>query len=278
MLDGFLLCHPVMNKKEEAKYLEKEWKGMNIHLKDFLETGDQEALHRFRVQIKKLRALLCFFEDTSNQSGLLKGFKPVRKIFKAAGHIRDAYTNLQLSESCAIKNEYFESGQKKIIEDGINEFRHNDKKFKRNIKNACKHLKKRLPGVENHSIADYYKKQLQQVAANLAVSGFTEGMHTNRKLIKILIYNHKLAEKALNGILPFNTTYLDKLQDTIGKWHDNFVAAQLFSSPELNDKPVVTRIKRKNAVIKRRINSLADDFLRKATTAEETEDKNLIKK
>jgi len=43
-----------MKKKEEAKYLEKEWIEMNIHLKNFLKTGDQEALHRFRVQIKKV--------------------------------------------------------------------------------------------------------------------------------------------------------------------------------------------------------------------------------
>jgi CHAD domain-containing protein len=70
-----------MKKKEEAKYLEKEWIEMNIHLKSFLKTGDQEALHRFRVQIKKLRAMLSLFEDASKQPGLLKGFKPVRKIF-----------------------------------------------------------------------------------------------------------------------------------------------------------------------------------------------------
>ena len=263
-----------MKKKEEGKYLDKEWDEMNIYLKSFLETGDQEALHRFRVQIKKLRAMLSLFEDTSSQPGLLKGFKPVRKIFKSAGQIRDAHINLQLSESYDIKNETFEASQQKIIEEGTNEFRRSGKKFIKNIKTAYKQLKKQLPEVENNSIADYYKKQLQQIAANLAVSGFTEDMHTNRKLIKILVYNHKLAEKAFNGSLLFNTVYLDKLQDTIGKWHDNIVAAQLFSSPELNDKPVVTKIKRKNAGIKRNITLLKEDFLKKATTIEASKDKN----
>src|SRR5579862_614763 len=123
-----------MKKKEEAKYLDKEWKEMNTHLACFLETGDQEALHKFRVQIKKLRAMLSLFEDTSNQPGLLKDFKAVRKIFKYAGHIREAHTNLQLGKLYHLKNDAFESGQQKIIEEGTNEFQNNGKKFIKNIK------------------------------------------------------------------------------------------------------------------------------------------------
>jgi len=266
-----------MKKKEEAKYLDKEWVAMDTHLKNFLKTGDQEELHKFRVQIKKLRAMFILFGDTSNQPGLLKEFKPVRKVFKYAGTIRDAHTNLQLSEVYGIKNEAFETGQQKIIAEGIAQFQSNGKKFTKTISDAYKQLKKHLPAVNNSSIAAYYKRQLREIATNLAVSGFTEDMHTNRKLIKILVYNYKLSEKALNGSLSFNKEYLDKLQETIGKWHDNIVAAQLFSSPELNDKPVVTKINRKNAGIKRNITSLAEDFMKKATTVEVSPDNNQMK-
>ena len=258
-----------MKKKKEIKHLDKEWKAMNAHLANFLETGDQEALHKFRVQIKKLRAMVSLFEDASDQPGLLKGFKPVRKIFKHAGNIRDAHMNLQLAEMYAIKNEAFALSQQRIIEGGAVEFRQNGKKFTRAIKQAHKLLKKGLPAIGNHAIAGYYTKQLRAIATNLAVSGFTEDMHTNRKLIKILLYNHKLAENALNGAVPFNAPYLDKLQEAIGKWHDNVVAEQLFSSAGLNDKPVVSKIKRKNAGIKRIITSLAVDFMKKAATIEE---------
>jgi len=254
-----------MKKKEEAKYFDKEWKEMSTHLKTFLTSSDQEELHKLRVQIKKLRAMLIFFEGTSKQHGLLKDFKSVRKIFKYAGHIRDAYTNLQLSKRYNLKNEAFETGQQKIIEDGMLEFHNNGKKFIKNINNAYKQLKKQLPKIDNSSIAGYYKMQLEQIAANLVVSEFTEDMHTNRKLIKILMYNHKLADKALNGSLHLNAAYLNKLQEAIGKWHDNIVATQLFSSPELNDKPIVTRINRLNAAVKRNISLLADDFLKKST-------------
>ncbi len=259
-----------MKKKEEVKYLDKEWQEMNARLKAFLETGDQEALHKFRVQIKKLRAMLLLFEQTSKENGLLKNFKPVRKIFKYAGNIRDAHTNLQLSERYKLKNEQFEISQQKIIDEGTTEFQSKGEEFLKDIKTAHKKLKKQLHKVNDSHIAAYYKDQLEQIATNLTVFGFNEDMHTNRKLIKILVYNHKLAGHALDGKIPFNIVYLDKLQEAIGKWHDNLLAEELFSLPELNDKPIVTKIKRLNTGVKRSIARLAEDFLNKATTLENT--------
>jgi len=239
---------------------------MNTRLKTFLETGDQEDLHKFRVQIKKLRAMLLLFEHTSKENELLKNFKPVRKIFKHAGNIRDAHINLGLSERYKLKNELFETSQQKIIEEGTLEFHSKGGEFIKDIKTAHRKLKKQLHKVDDGEIAAYYKNQLEQIATNFKVSGFTEDMHTNRKLIKILVYNHKLAGYALDGKVPFNVSYLDKLQEAIGKWHDNLLAEQLFSSPELNDKSIVTKIKRVNSGVKRSITILAEDFLQKATT------------
>jgi len=257
-----------MKIKEEAKYIDKEWDAMHARLKAFLETGDQEDLHKFRVQIKKLRAMLFLFEHTSKEHTLLKYFKPVRKIFKQAGNIRNAHVNLELSAKYHFKNVQFELGQQQIIAEGTDAFRSSGATFIKAIDNARKRLKKQLHKLDDSQIAGYYKSQLEKIAANLAVSGFNEDMHTNRKLIKILVYNHKLAEKALNGSLQFNMDYLDKLQEAIGKWHDNLLAEQLFSTPELNDKLIVSKIKRVNANVKRSITALAKDFLTKATTAE----------
>ncbi len=257
-----------MKKKEEAKFLNKEWKEMNVHLIGFMESGDQEELHQFRVQIKKLSAMLGLFEHASRQHGLLKEFKPVRKIFKHAGNIRDAHTNLQLSSRYALKNEAFEASQQKIIELGILEFRENAKKYLKNVRETHKHLKKQLPHIENNSIEEFYKKQLDQIANSLETPKFTDEMHNNRKLIKILLYNRKIADKTLNGSLSFNAAYLDRLQNSLGDWHDNVMAAELFASPEVNDKPVATLIKRKNNGLKRKIRLMANNFMKKATTVE----------
>jgi CHAD domain-containing protein len=257
-----------MKKKEELKYLDREWKAIKSHLKSFSETGNQEDLHKLRVQVKKVRAMLYLFEDTTGNNGLLKNFKPVRKIFKHAGSIRDAHINLQLSEQYQLKNEGFETGQQQIIEEGTSAFKHKAKVYIKNLKYSFKQVKKNLPHVHNKAIAQYYKKQLDEIAAGMAVGSFTEDMHQNRKLIKILMYNYKLADDALEGHLKFNVAYLDKLQDIIGQWHDNVMAADLFSSPQVNDKTVATKLNRINGAVKRNIKALSDDFLAKATAVE----------
>ena len=212
--------------------------------------------------------MLTLIEETSDKHGLLKAFKPVKEIFKRAGQIRDAHINLQLSAQHNLKNETFENAQYKIITDGINEFKDKEEENLKTIKDCYKHIRKQLVPVKNNSVAAFYQKQLEQIAVTFTIASFGEEMHTNRKMIKVLIYNQKMAGKALNGSLSVNTEYLDKLQSTIGKWHDNVIAAQLFATPELNDKRFVTILNRKNVGVKRRITLLADDFLKKATTAE----------
>jgi len=58
---------------------------------------------------------------------------------------------------------------------------------------------------------------------------------------------------------------LNQLQDHIGDWHDNELAITLFLTPELNEKPVITRIKRQNTRLKKVIAILTKDFWKKAT-------------
>jgi hypothetical protein len=85
------------------------------------------------------------------------------------------------------------------------------------------------------------------------------------------VYNRKIAGKALDGNLSLNNDYLDELQDSIGSWHDTILAIELFSAPELNVKPVVTRIKRQNTRLRKSINELSKDFFERATFKNNTE-------
>ena len=257
-----------MNRKEEAKYLNKEWKRINIHLNMFLETGDQEELHKFRVQIKRLKAMLIMFQHANKKQALLKDFKPLAKIFKLAGNIREAHTNLLLKEKYNIKNESFEVDQQKIIETGIIQFKEKGNRYIKIIKEVQANIKNNLSKIEEETIADFYKNKLQIIAEKLEIPHFNEDLHYSRKIIKTLVYNHKLANKALNGSVAINSDYLDKLQNTIGEWHDNIVAAQLFSASALNDKAIATKIRRKNTSVKKNIINLASDFMNKATQLE----------
>ena len=45
-----------MKRKTEKVYFDELWEGMTNHLKAFIDAGDQEELHLFRVQVKKIGA------------------------------------------------------------------------------------------------------------------------------------------------------------------------------------------------------------------------------
>ncbi len=255
-----------MKKEAELKYFDKEWTDMKKNLKAFLETNDQEHIHKFRVQVKKLRALLILLSHTSKQAALLESFKPVRKIFKKAGIIREAFINLQVAKKYNMDDEAFITEEQEKIITGTTDFKTKGKFYLKKVKKSYKKILHQLMPVPDKDIEAYYNKQLHEIAVNMIVSGFSQDMHNNRKLIKILLYNYKLTCNTLNNSLSININYMDKLQEAIGNWHDNLVTAELLASHELEHKKVITNINRKNAGVKRNITQMADDFLTKATS------------
>lgn len=256
-----------MKKKEEKAYFNDQWNEMVIHLKAFIKTGDQEKLHLFRVQVKKLRAMLELLDTKSANRTLSKDFKPVRKIFKHCGEIRNAFINLQYGQRFQFKNEDFFMKHLQEIEKGTNEVKELGKQYLKTIKAAYDEIGDDLKSVDNRAIVDFYKTKLYNITVALDNLQFNDELHDTRKQIKVLVYNRKIAYDALDGKLQISNDYLDKLQAMIGEWHDNILALELFSSAGFNSKPVISRIKNQNTRLKRSITALAHDFEKKAILA-----------
>ena len=253
-----------MKRKTEKAYFNEEWNDMVGHLNSFIKTGNQDELHQFRVQVKKLRAMLILLDAVSSKNKLTRDFKPVRKIFKQCGLIREAYINMLLTSRYKLNDEEFILGQVNEMEKNILSFKKLAKKHLKTIKSAHADLEHDLKAVDDDSVNEFYKRQLEQIASRLNELQFNESLHDCRKQIKNLVYNRKIAQKALDGKLEIDNDYLDKLQDRIGNWHDNELAMELFSALEKN-KPLITKIKRQNTRLKKSINVLAKDFWGKAT-------------
>jgi len=257
-----------MKKKSEKNHLNEEWERMILHLNGFIDTGDQEQLHRFRVQVKKLRAMLLLLDSHSSKQKLSKDFKPVKKIFRHGGLIREAYLNLLLGGRYQLNNEEFTLTMVNEMEANILDFKNSARKYIKIIKEVHASLEHDLKPVDDDCINEFYKTQLEQIALNLDELQFNDALHNCRKRIKILMYNRKIAEKALEGKLQVNNDYLDKLQNSIGDWHDNELAIVLFASLGEGAKPVIAKIRRQNTRLKKSIQILVKDFWKKATIAE----------
>jgi CHAD domain-containing protein len=261
-----------MKKKDEKAWFNDQWQLMLTHFKGFIKTDDQEELHQFRVQVKKLRAMLELLDTDSSKHPLSRDFKPVRKVFKHLGNIRNAYINLQLGVRYQFENEEFLLGQLYEIEKGTNEVKELAGKYLKTIKLAHSHIEDDLKAVDDDAVLLFYKTKLDQLTTALDHLQFNDELHNARKQIKTLLYNRKIANKALDGKLQINNDYLDKLQGLIGDWHDNILALELFSTAELAYKPVITKIKRQDSRLKRSIAVLVQEFRKKAILVETLEE------
>lgn len=253
-----------MKKKKEKIYFNSQWDEMTDHLKKFIENGEQEELHLFRVQVKKLRAMLELLDTNSAKHPLQKDFKPVRKIFKRCGEIRNAFINLQYGQRFQFKNEDFFMNHLYEIEKGTNEVKELGTQYLKTIKSAYDDIGNDLQHIGDKDIVEFYKTKLYNIASSLDNLQFNDELHATRKQIKTLMYNRKIAQNALDGKLQISNDYLDKLQTLIGDWHDNVLALELFSSAGFNSKPIITKIKSQNTRLKKSITALAHDFNRKA--------------
>ena len=259
-----------MKRKIEKNYVNELWESINSNFEAFVDTGSQENLHQFRVYVKKLRAFIVLLDDALKQDKLARAFKPIKKIFKHAGKIREAYINLQMSSHYDLKNEEFVQLQVNEIEREVINFRLNAKKYQKILKQVYESIGEELQETRNDRINDFYHHQLTHIASTLEKIEFTEVLHDCRKQIKTLVYNRKIVGKALDGKLNFNAEYLDQLQEHIGNWHDTVVAIQLFSAPAFNGQPVIAKIKRQSTRLRKSINELSKDFFIRATFKEST--------
>ncbi|SHM82176.1 CHAD domain-containing protein [Mucilaginibacter sp. OK098] len=249
-----------MKKREERKYFDKEWKGMKSSLIAFFKKEDQEDLHRFRVQVKKLRAFLILSDSAGHQPSLALYFKPVKKIFKEAGEIRNAFMNQELAKEYQTGNNAFISSQCQLQIDATSKFKSMRVKYLKKIKDTHETIKGEIRAISDVHISLFYQNVLQQISGTLTNLKFNEELHDCRKQVKNLMYNHKLIRSGL--AIGFNINYMHQVQTVIGDWHDNALAIELYQG----DKAMVTGLKKQGAKLKRNITSLTKDFFNQATT------------
>lgn len=253
-----------MKKKEEKEYFNNEWKAMRDALRSFLDTGGQDDLHKFRVQVKKIRALLVLADSATGKKQLQKNFKPVRQIFKKAGDIRNAHINLKLAKEYKVEDDAFVIAQNTRMEDAANAFKLKGEKYLEKLKAAHKTIEDRIRPISDTQINLFYSRQLHHISHSLASLRLDDSLHECRKWIKILVYNYKLAEPVIQPKL--NEDYLQDLQTAIGDWHDNILAKDLFTANHISHQAVLARVNRKHAKLENNIKKLAPDFYSQATT------------
>lgn len=249
-----------MKKKEALRPLNKAWKKMKTPLQTFIKSGDQEELHQFRIQVKKLKAMLTLFADEPDNQTIMKKIKPVKTVFKKAGEIRNAHINLKLGEKYQLNDEDFNQHQQKKLDENAAAFKAKGDHYLKAIKKAHLILQNDLQRLHNKTIRKFYRHKLAAIQDFFAQITFNENLHEARKNIKLLLYNQKIAAGATRNKFNLNYAYLDELQQNIGEWHDHNLAIETLSKTDVDEYQAITNLRKSNSELEKTILESGKNF------------------
>lgn len=228
----------MLSKKKQKKFLSKKEKDWLTQLRVFGESGDPEALHQLRLDVKKVKAFVQMVKACSDKRAP-KDFGLLKKMFRQAGKIRDANNSLQLLEHFHSAPAVYKAEQGELRASAAEEFRNHAGQYRKRGKKAGRRLLADIHAIRAGCIKDWYGGRLVRIGVLLTASG--DRLHEARKKIKELLYVERLLPQNIAGEIRLDKDYLEKLQDAIGRWHDIAVIVATYAGREGADSQAMVR-------------------------------------
>jgi CHAD domain-containing protein len=253
----------MLTKKQQRQYLSEKGRQWLDDLTVFGKTQDEEALHRLRLGVKKIKALVRLSETVQGKR-IAKDFHPLKKMFRQAGIIRDAKNQLRLLEQHHLLSTEYKDRQVQRVKAIADDFSRHFKKYHRKGRKAGRRLFGDVRAIRSGPIRRWYANEI--IGTGILLSGSANelhqarDLHQARKKIKTMLYVQKILPQGLVEQLRLDRAYLDELQDAIGKWHDTLVAAADWpAEQQAGERQMVRECREKEQAIR----LLANDFHRK---------------
>lgn len=252
----------MLKKERQQKKFNKAWQSMLAHLLAFCETQKPEDLHRFRVQVKKIKALLLFLQGRSAP-------KQLQSIFRHAGKIRSAHIHLRLLEQYQLANVELKVEQEKIAKTEARRFCSKHRFYIKKLKKTEQSLSGNFCDIDDKSILKLYRNKLEKLSRFFSKNDTSiDKAHENRKKIKNLLYLYNALPTSLALKLQLNTAYLNQVQDAIGQWNDIVSIEELLKKEGFSDKKTIGKLDRRSRKLYAAVRALSDDFERKVILPE----------
>lgn len=224
----------------QKAYLFSHWQEMELHFSLYMKDREMEDLHQMRIHIKKIHALILFIAYLNNSEKIIKNFIPVKKLFKKAGKIRELQIHFEKlkkdkKERSLLRKKIFRKIEKENFD-----FIKKRKKWTLIIQKTFPKIDSKISPCSDERLNRYLKFQMEE-----AYKDFKNGeFHETRKRIKLVLNLHELLSEKSKDTLRLNLSYLDDVQDKIGKWNDLTQSIKMMNirkSPELRELKELTK-------------------------------------
>lgn len=221
------------------KYANHQFKSLVEHLESYREKKDLELLHKIRVDIKKIKAILLLTNDRVKGFKGHKSFIPFRTIFRRAGEIREpeVLTSLLLAYNIpGIHDQSIDRSSEKLALSFSNDV----PSFTTIVNKQWLKLKSHFGKVKRKDLVHYLKKTKRNIKAKLYPEPATDLIHKARKLMKEFMYLSQATRRSEKKVNQFYKTEVE----LIGELHDRQVLLNLLTkSNGAVDKILIQKIK-----------------------------------
>jgi len=254
----------MLRKEHIRKYFFSKTASAIKHLEKFNKKAEPDELHHFRVDIKKLKAVLILVKSHHANGHLLKLFKPINQVFKKAGDIRTIDVNLDLISGFPDVKKNFVAKLQKQRKEKAKKFGNATKRNSEVLNDCCKKISESLFDIDERYIHRKFRKHTHKAAVSFSRNqGDMEELHNNRKKIKMLIYTYEHFPDTISKKLNINKRYLTKVQSTIGDFHDRALARDILAVARYKNTRDFQQIAIDMEKKQRSIEKLTKDFEKK---------------
>lgn len=218
-----------MSASSLSIYYNQRVKQVFNHLLEFDLSSSENSLHDFRVEIKKMKAILKFLKSVYPKSKLKKSARQLNNIFQQAGEIREYQLLLQWFQKNELETFQQNLFPIEMLDELEDNFHHQVQQFKHDLKELTENMNEYVQAT-NEILAEHYVRGLYVEIDKLIRKNVDYGeWHELRKLIKQWMYANNWVE----GGKETDISYYQKLQEAIGYWHDADVIKETLQQKKL---------------------------------------------
>ncbi len=214
-----------MKKDKTKKYINDFFDKIESLSKKSAEAFRKEDIHRFRVEIKKIRAFLRLINVELGKPSVLKVPKSIKKFYKRSGDIRNMQNHL------AWVNQFFRgksrpSGYLSLLRNLLKTYKlemHDALPPSSRFEYERERIVNKLPDkFSTKSIKEFINQKKSTIKQIISEEKTDDKLHSLRKALKDIQYNTKFIKPHMAEAEVFIND-MDNLVDTLGDHQDYFI-------------------------------------------------------
>jgi CHAD domain-containing protein len=235
--------------KSIRKYTQHLFSTLVQNLEEFQRSRSFDTLHKIRVNVKKIKAIILLLHFFDPKFKFKKNFLLFRSIFRKAGEIRDPEVMARLFLKYNITGMEEVPANTKVL---VSDFIKSIPGYKAAVNKKESKFRSSINRIKKDQLVAYLKRNRKKIKSGLHPKVVLPTIHKTRKQIKEVIY---LSESIGNARKEKTINFYRKVEEEIGALHDlqtlvsvlsrtrNFIDNQILQKIEEDCRKSVRRLK-----------------------------------